>query len=304
MIPAAALGERFGHRRVLLGGVALFTLGSAQAALATIGPLVGGAIVSGWSWHAVFWMNVPLGVLLLVLGRLHLPPSRGEQRALDLPGGLLIGASLFSIIAGISSGNSAGWGSVRVLFTLGVGVLLLVAFLWREQRASAPMIALSLLRVHTLGTASSIGFVMNLGTMGSIFFLTQFLQNVLAASPLVAGLETMPWTGTIMLVAPLTGWLTKRLGRRAVVLAGMLAQAAALVWIGALASPTVSYAGLLPAFVLAGAGMGLALAPLTDAAMSAISESQQGQASGMFNTLRQLGGCLGSPFWEPPLGLR
>lgn len=163
MIPAAALGDRLGHRRVLLGGVALFTLGSAQASLSsssltlalsralqgvgaacitpltlttltrtfpenqrrlviglwsgvaglglTIGPLVGGAVVSGWSWNAVFWMNVPLGILLLVLGRLHLPRSRGEQRALDLPGGMLIGASLLAIVVGISSGNTAGWGS-------------------------------------------------------------------------------------------------------------------------------------------------------------------------------------------------
>lgn len=129
--------------------------------------------------------------------------------------------------------------------------------------------------------------------MGSIFFLTQFMQNVLLASPLVAGLETMPWTGAIMLVAPLTGWLTKRLGRRAVVLAGMLAQAAALVWIGARAATTVPYVSLLPAYVLAGVGMGLALAPVTDAAMSAIAGPQQGHASSVLNTLRQLGGVFG-----------
>ncbi len=103
----------------------------------------------------------------------------------------------------------------------------------------------------------------------------------------------MPWTGTIMLVAPLTGWLTKRLGRRAVVLAGMLAQAAALVWIGLLAATTVPYMSLLPAYVLAGAGMGLALAPVMDAAMSAIVGPRQGQASSVLNTVRQLGGVFG-----------
>lgn len=355
MIPAAAVGDRFGHRRVLLGGVALFTLGSALAALAgsslllalsralqglgaacitpltltilmrtfpesqqglviglwsgiaglglTVGPLVGGAVVSGWNWNAVFWMNVPLGILLLVLGRLYLPASRGEQRSLDLPGGVLIGASLLAIVVGISSGNTAGWGSVRVLGALVVGVLLLVAFLRREQRVAAPMIELKLFTVRTFRVADSTGFLMNLGTMGSIFFLTQFMQNVLKASPLQAGLETMPWTGTIMLIAPLTGWLTKRLGRRAVVLAGMLAQAAALVWIGALAATTVPYVSLLPAYVLAGAGMGLSLAPVTDAAMSAIAGPQQGQASGVLNTLRQLGGVFGVAILGAAFGL-
>ncbi len=355
MIPAAAVGDRFGHRRVLLGGVALFTLGSALGALSgsslmlalsralqglgaacitpltltiltrtfpesqrglvigtwsgiaglglTIGPLVGGLVVSGWNWNAIFWMNVPLGVLLLVMGQLHLPQSRGEQRALDLPGGVLIGSSLLAIIAGISSGNTAGWGSVRVLGALAVGVLLLVAFLRREQRAAAPMIELKLFTVRTFSVANSIGFLMNLGTMGSIFFLTQFMQNVLLASPLEAGLETMPWTGTIMLVAPLTGWLTKRLGRRAVVLTGMLAQAVALFWIGALAATAVPYVSLLPAYVLAGAGMGLALAPVTDAAMSAIAGPQQGQASGVLNTLRQLGGVFGVAILGAVFGL-
>ncbi len=101
---------------------------------------VGGAVVSGWNWNAVFWMNVPLGVLLLVLGRLHLPQSRGEQRALDLPGGVLIGASLLTIVVGISSGNTAGWGSVRVL--------LLVVFLRREQRVAAPMIETQVLAIE------------------------------------------------------------------------------------------------------------------------------------------------------------
>jgi len=206
-------------------------------------------------------------------------------------------------LVGISSGNTAGWGSVRVLGVLVVGVLLLVVFLRREQWVIAPMIELKLFTVRTFSVANSIGFLMNLGTMGSIFFLTQFMQNVLAASPRVAGLETMPWTGTIMLVAPLTGWLTKRLGRRAVVLAGMLAQAAALVWIGALAATAVPYVSLLPAYVLAGAGMGLALAPVMDAAMSAIAGPQQGQASSVLNTVRQLGGVFGIALLAAVFGL-
>jgi len=270
MLPAAALGDRFGHRRALLGGVALFTLGSAAAALSAsatglilaralqgvggafitpltltiltrafpaerraaaiglwagvsglglaAGPLVGGAVVNGWNWNAVFWLNVPIGLVLLVLGRLRLPETRGERQPLDLPGTALVGAGLLSLVYGLIRGNTLGWGDPQIVATLVGGVLLLAAFIQRERVAAAPMLDLRLFAARGVAAANAVGFLLSFGMFGSIWLLTLFLQQAQGASPLRAGLETMPWTGTIMLVAPFAGILAGRLGARPLVL--------------------------------------------------------------------------------------
>jgi len=345
MIPAAALGDRFGHRRVLLSGVVLFTLGSAAAALSTTalgltlaralqgvggacitpltltilirvfpaerraaaiglwsgvsglglaaGPLIGGAVVNGWTWNAVFWINVPVGVALFVLGRLRLAPSRGERRPLDLLGAALFAAGLLGVVYGLIRGNTLGWGSGEIVGALAGGAALMALFLLRERRAHAPMLDLGLFAARGFSVANAVGFLMSFGMFGSIFLITLFVQQVQGASPLRAGLMTMPWTGTIMLVAPFAGILAGRLGPRRVVVVGMAAQALALARIGAIATATTPYADLLPAFILGGLGMGLAFAPLSEAVISAIPAARQGQASGAYNTLRELGGVFG-----------
>ena len=345
MIPAAALGDRFGRRRVLLSGVALFTLGSAAAALSqaagtlalaravqgmggamitpltltlltrafppaqraaaiglwsgvsglglVAGPLVGGAIVNGWTWNAVFWINVPVGIVLLVLGRARLEESRGDRRPLDLPGIALIGAGLLGVVYGLIRGNALGWGSAGIVGALAAGVLLLGAFLWRERTARTPMVELGMFTSRAVSAANTVGFLMSFGMFGSIFLITLFVQEVQGYSPLQAGLRTMPWTGTIMLVAPLAGIVAGRVGSRPVVVAGMAAQALALALIGLRATPAAPYTDLLPAFLLGGLGMGLSFAPLSAAVMGAITDHRQGQASGVYNTVRELGGVFG-----------
>jgi EmrB/QacA subfamily drug resistance transporter len=345
MIPAAALGDRFGRRRILLLGVALFTAGSAAAALSNsataltlaralqgigaagimpltltiltaafpadkraaaiglwsgvsglglaAGPLVGGAIVSGWSWNAVFWVNVPVGIALLVLGSMQLDESRGQIQPLDFPGIALIGGGLLGVVFGLVRGNELGWSDTRIVGSLVVGVVLLIAFLARERSATNPMLDLNLFRARAFSVSNAVGFLMSFGMFGSIFLITLFVQNVLRFSPLMAGLGTMPWTATIMLVAPFAGIIAGRIGSRPLVLAGMAAQAIALFWIGAIASATVPYPSLLPAFILGGLGMGLTFAPLSEAIMDSTAASRQGQASGAYNTIRELGGVFG-----------
>ena len=345
MIPAAAIGDRFGRRRFLLVGVALFTLGSAAAALSgsagalalaralqgaggafitpltltlltrafppqqraaaiglwggvsglglASGPLIGGAIVNGWTWSAVFWVNVPIGLLLLALGRLRLEESTGDRRPLDLPGIALVGAGLLGVFYGLIRGNALGWGSAQIVGALAIGGVLIVAFLLRERLARAPMVDLGMFTSRGFSVANLVGFLMSFGMFGSIFLITLYVQDVQGFSPLQAGLRTLPWTGTIMLVAPFAGLLAGRIGSRPVVLLGMAAQAAALALIGLRATPTAPYTDLLPAFLLGGFGMGLSFAPLSSAVMAAITDSRQGQASGVYNTLRELGGVFG-----------
>jgi MFS family permease len=138
-----------------------------------------------------------------------------------------------------------------------------------------------------------VGFLVSFGMFGSIFLITLFVQNVLHFTPFRAGLGTMPWTGTIMLVAPFAGMLVNRIGARAIVLAGMAAQSVSLVWIALLASTTVAYPALLPAFILGGFGMGLVFAPLSSTVILTTDDQRHGQASGAYSTIRELGGVFG-----------
>jgi len=173
------------------------------------------------------------------------------------------------------------------------GAVLMLAFLVRERATAAPMIDLDLFTKRDFTISNVIGFLMSFGMFGAVFFITQFVQDVLRASPLVAGQETMPWTGSIMLVAPLAGLLTRHMGTRLIILIGMLAQAAALAWIGLLATTATPYIALLPAFILAGVGMGFTFGPTSSVVMNAVSSMQQAQASSISNTVRELGGVFG-----------
>ncbi|MBV8087422.1 MAG: DHA2 family efflux MFS transporter permease subunit, partial [Chloroflexi bacterium] len=335
MMTGAALGDRFGRRRVFLIGVAIFTAASAGSALSgsalqlalsrasqglgaalvtpltltmlsrvfpaerraaviglwsgvsglglAIGPLVGGFVVEGLRWNAIFWINVPVGIALLVLGLWRLDESYGDRLPLDLPGLGLAGFGLLGIVYGLIRGNALGWSSAQIVSALAIGAVLLGLFVVRESRTAAPMLDLSLFRVRDFSASIGVSFLMSAGMFGSIFLITLFVQNVRGASPLTAGLETMPWTGTIMLVAPVAGQLASRFGSRPLILAGLALQAAALLWFGTAADPSTPYLSLLPAFIAGGLGMGLTFAPMTAAVMGSVPLSRHGQASGASN---------------------
>ena len=345
MMTGAALGDRFGRKRMFLFGVSVFTVGSALAALSgsalelslargaqglgsafvmpltltiltrafpeerraaviglwsgisglglAIGPLVGGAIVSGIAWSAIFWVNVPVGIVVIVLGWLRLEESRGNHQPLDFPGIVLAGLGFLGLTYGLIRGNALGWTSGEIVASLVGGIVLLAAFIAWERRTPTPMLPLSMFRIRDFSAANSVGFLMSAGMFGSIFLLTLFVQEIQGASPLQAGLKTMPWTGTILLVAPVAGLLTGKLGARYVVFTGMLSQVAALLWLGTASQASTPYPELLPAFILGGFGMGLTFAPLSATVMAAVSGNQQGQASGSYNAIRELGGVFG-----------
>jgi MFS family permease len=200
---------------------------------------------------------------------------------------------LFGITFGLIRGNALGWSSGIIIGAFVAGGLLLIAFLLRERTARAPMLHLTLFSTRAFSVPNAVGFLMSAGMFGSIFLLTLFVQQIQGASPLNAGLKTMPWTGTIMLVAPVAGFLAGRIGSRPLVLVGMVLQAAALVWIGAIAHPSTPYPDLLPAFIMGGLGMGLALSPLASTVINAVSGNLAGQASGSYNAIRELGGVFG-----------
>ena len=273
-------------------GAALGILGGISGLGVALGPLVGGAVVEGASWQWIFWLNVPIGLLLLPFARTRLAESTARAR-LDLPGVALAGAGLFGVVLGLVRASSDGWTSATVLASMVTGAGLLIVFVAWQARAEAPMLPLRLFRNRTFSAANVASLLFSFGMFGSIFLLAQFLQTVDGYSPLGAGLRTLPWTIMPLLVAPIAGPLSDRIGGRPLLVSGLTLQAGGLAWLAAVASPSVPYTTLVPPFILCGVGMALFFIPVANVVLGSVSPSDHGVASGANNGLRELGGVLG-----------
>ena len=205
----------------------------------------------------------------------------------------LASSGLFGIVFGLVRSQSQGWGSAEVLIALVAGVLLVVAFILHERRALEPMLPLEFFANRGFAVTNVASRAMYFGMFGSIFFLSQFLQNVLQNTPLQAGEKLLVWTGATMIVSPLAGIFSERYGSRLFLVAGLGLQATALGWLASLAAVDQSYASMIAPFVLAGAGMALVFAPAANAVLASVRTDQAGQASGATNAIRELGGVLG-----------
>jgi EmrB/QacA subfamily drug resistance transporter len=257
------------------------------------GPLIGGAVVEGWNWQAIFWINVPVGILVLPLVLFALPNTLGARLRLDVPGVLLAGLGVLGLVYGIVRGNDAGWDSFEVIGALVAGAVLVAAFIVWESRTPAPLLPLRLFRDRSFSIANIVGFGFSFGMFGAIFILIQFLQVVQGSSPLEAAIQTTPWTMAPMVVAPLAGFVAPRVGTRALIVAGLLFQGAALTWLTLTMSADVTYQTLLPAFIAAGIGMGLVFAPVSTAVLAHTHEDDSAKASGTNSTVREIGVALG-----------
>lgn len=258
-----------------------------------LGPLIGGAVVEGWSWEAIFWINVPIGVVAAVLAFVALPNSFGARVRADFVGVALAGVGILALVFGIVRGNDAGWGSLQVSGSLVLGAVLVAAFVWWESRVDAPLLPLRLFRDRSFTIANVVGLTFSFGAFGSVFILIQFLQVVQGHSPLTAGLMTMPWTLAPMVVAPLAGVFSGRFGTRALTVAGLTSLSAGIFWLGFTMSADVAYLTLLPGFILAGIGMGLVFAPISTAVLANMVPDDHAKASGANSTLREIGVALG-----------
>jgi EmrB/QacA subfamily drug resistance transporter len=345
LLTGAALGDRFGRRRMLAVGLGIFTVASAAAALAptagvliaaraaqgvggaiimpltltilsagvpaakrgafigawsgiaglavAFGPLVGGAVVSGISWHWIFWLNVPIGVILIPLALRRLDESHGPSNRLDLPGLTLASGGLLGIVWGLVRGHGQGWTSPEIVTALTAGAVVLVAFVLWELRAKAPMLPMRFFRNRVFALANLASLLMFFGMFGSIFLLSQFFQTVQGYSPIGSGLRILPWTIMPMFVAPIAGALSDRIGGARIMGIGLTLQAGGLAGMAALSTATVPYWELVGPFMISGLGMAMFWAPVANVVLSAVRREEEGQASGAQNAIRELGGVFG-----------
>jgi EmrB/QacA subfamily drug resistance transporter len=262
----------------------------------SIGPLVGGLIMEGAPWQMIFFVNIPVGVIAFVLGLKWLEESRGIRKPLDPVGVLLLTSGLFGLIFGLERGNSEGWGAPIVYGSMALGGLLLILFYTWERNRKSPFIRFDLFRRKEYTFLVFAGFWMFAGVFGAIFLLTLFLQQAQGYSPLGAGIREMAWTTMTMITAPLAGIAISRLGNKTVLLTGLFFQAAALAWFALVIDSlgaNVPFVYFLAPMMLAGTGMGLSITPLSHGTMSAVPEDAAGEASGIGNATRELGGVFG-----------
>ncbi len=345
LLTGAALGDRFGRRRLFVIGLGIFTAASAAAALApsievliaaraiqglggaiitpltltilsaavpaekrgvalgawggigglavALGPLVGGAVVTGLSWQWIFWINVPIGLALIPLALRRLDETTGATAKLDLPGLALASAGLLGIVWGLVRGNSQGWGSPEIVGSLAAGAVLVAAFVFWELRTETPMLPMRFFRNRTFALTNVASLLMFFGMFGSIFLLAQFFQTVQGYSPFGSGLRILPWTAMPIFVAPIAGALSDRIGGRPLMATGLGLQAIGLGWMAAIGSPTTPYAEFVVPFILSGIGMALFFAPVANVVLSSVRPEEEGQASGANNAIRELGGVFG-----------
>ncbi|MQY15946.1 Multidrug resistance protein Stp [Streptomyces sp. RB5] len=257
------------------------------------GPAVGGAIVEGISWQWIFWLNVPVGLVLIPLSLLRLTESHGPRPHLDLAGVVLAGGGLLALTWGPVRAPDLGWGSGEVVASLVAGAALVAGFLVWERRAAHPMLPLGFFRRPDFSAANAVGFLQVTSLYGALFLFVQLMQTAMRYSPLEAGVRILPWTATPAVVAPLAGALADRVGNRPLLVGGMTLQAVGLAWVASAAGVDAGYGDLVGGLVTAGVGISMCLAPVANAVVGSVPRAEAGVASGVSNALRQLGGAFG-----------
>ncbi len=289
-------------------GAAMGVWGGVSGLATAIGPTLGGVIVQyvTWpaaadSWRWIFLVNLPIGVLGVILALRIVPESRNPTavQSLDLPGVGLVSASLFCLTFALVEGQKLGWTSAAILGLFAGSAVTFALFYLREHRVRQPLIDFSLFRSLNFAAGNATGLLLSAAMMGAFFTIPIFLQSVLGFSAIKAGLVMAPMSVVIIFAAPAAGALSDRLGSTWIVAGGMFLLALGLAWMAGLVpgvekiSPGTTPLSLLAPFLLSGVGIGLAVAPVTSAVMATAPKERVGNASGVLSTTRQVGSLLG-----------
>ena len=333
IITAAALGDRFGRRKLFTIGLVLFTVASAACAVApnasdliaartvqglggavvlpltltilttafpperrgmvvgiygglaglavAMGPIIGGAVTQGINWHWIFWINVPIGVVTVLLGLRFLPESYGAPERLDLVGGGLLTTGVVALVWALSRAAIVGWSSAEVVGTLLAGTALIVGFLRWEGSVAEPMVPLRMFASRDFGFGNLTTFLMTGAIFAGAFFITEEFQLGRHYSPIGAGVRLLPFFGTPMIVSPIAGALSDRLGRRPIMVAGLSMLTGGFIWVALRGSLGTSWIELVIALLVAGVGISMALPTVPVAVLGAVQPEQIGKASGV-----------------------
>jgi EmrB/QacA subfamily drug resistance transporter len=275
-------------------GTAIGTWAGVSALALAIGPVLGGFLTQQVSWRAIFFINPPIAVIAVAVTLFAARESRDEtvSRKVDFPGIASITIGLTAIVLALVQGNAWGWGSTRIVTLLAVAVVAVVAFFQIERRSAAPMVDFSFFRSRTFLGANLVGLIVSFAMLAQFFFLALYMQNILHYSPLQTGVRFLPSTLVIIVMGPLSGRLTDKVGPRLPMAAGLLIVALAL-FIQSHVTIHTGYGLLLPGFVLMGLGMGLTMSPMSTAAMNAVDRTKAGVASGVLAMSRMVGGTFG-----------
>jgi EmrB/QacA subfamily drug resistance transporter len=266
--------------------------GTSAMALA-IGPLVGGLITEHLEWSWIFFVNVPIGALAIVASYLFIDESRDETHAsLDIPGLATSAIGLFALTYGLIEANTYGWTSTRIVGTFVLAGVALASFVVIERRRRQPMLPLELFRSGTYVGANLVVLLVALAMFGVFFFVSLYMQNILGYSPVETGAAFLPLTILIILVAPIAGKTSDRIGSRGLMTAGMILIAVQLVMFSRLTVDSTFW-NLLPAFIIGGVGMGLTMTPSAAAATRSVPVDKAGVGAAVLNSARQVGGTMG-----------
>jgi len=286
----ALLAQEFHGRE---RGTAFGVWGATIAASAAVGPLLGGALTEGLGWSSIFYINVPVGIVGVILALSRVAESRDpEDRRIDWVGTVTFTSGLFLLVLAIIRGNASGWGSPLIVSLFVAAVVLLAAFVVSQFKQPQAMFDMSLFRKPTFSGASLVAFTLSSGMFAMFLYLVLYLQTILGFSPLQTGLRFLPFTVISFFVAAASGNLSTRVPVRLLLGGGLLLTGVGLLLMRGLTTSS-GWTALLPGFLVAGAGVGLVNPALASTAIGVVPPQRSGMASGINNTFRQVGIATG-----------
>lgn len=274
-------------------GKALGYFGGVNALALLIGPALGGVIVQELTWEWIFWLNVPIGLIVIALARRHIEESFGAHTTLDVVGLLSVSGAVLAIVWGLMRGNSVGWRSLEVLLSLYAGILLAVIFVIWERYTSTPMMPMRFFRSRTFSSGNLANSFLFASLGGVTFFMAQFLQTALGYGPLVAGLCLLPWTAVALVVRPIAGLFISKIGEQKLIVFGLSIQTMGLLCIYLAVKLNLPYIILSLPLLVAGCGAAMAIPATQNIVISSVAAPEIGKASGTFSMLRQLSSVFG-----------